>query len=633
MGARHGKLTFENIGLAMVAVGAAGFYFALALWTRKSGPPTYVVTVTILFYGLVTQFLLNRFRRSEKRLRSVFENSGAGALIVGADMTITQANSQFESITGYPREEVEGRTSWLTFVHPKDQEKVRRTLNLDDAAASGPRTCDCAFLDREGHTKSILLTFSTMPGARDRLISLSDISDLKAAEEELQHRALYDSLTDLPNRALLIDHLTMAIKRHRRHPAYRFTLLYLDIDRFRNVNESLGYHTGDRLLQSFAQRLKRCLRDFDTLCRIGNDEFAILLEDIDVSASALAIADRVHELLYEPFHMGDHEIFVRVSIGVVLNAETYEWPENIIRDADAAMYHAKKEGKARYEIFDRRLHERALQNLQLEMDLRRALTRNEFELYYQPIVSVENGVLIGFEALVRWRHPERGVIYPDSFIPLAEETGIIIPLGRWVLNEACRQMVEWQMEDPSAPRLFVSVNISVKQFTQEALIREVETALIETGFPPELLKLEITETMLVTDAGPALEALLRLKKLGIQIVIDDFGTGYSSLSYLQQLPVDTLKVDRRFVMPIQRTATPDREIVEAIISLAHRLGMNVIAEGVETVDQQTVLSGLNCQFAQGFLFARPLNKVDAGAFIRKGQRERASKEERRSGTR
>ena len=623
-----GRPTYETVGLGIVAVAAAGLYFALALWTKKSGPAVYVVALTILCYGLVTQFLLNRFRRSEKRFRSIFENNGAGALIVNGDMIVTQANSQFESITGYPRQEVEGRISWLTFVHPKDQEKVRRTLRPDDPDPSIPRTCDCIFVDRQGRPKPVFVTFSVIPGRGDKLVSLSDISELKAAEEELQHRALFDELTDLPNRVLLIDHLAMALKRHRRHPGYQFTLLYMDIDRFRNVNESLGYAAGDELLQSFSQRLKSCLRDFDTLCRMGSDEFAILLEDIDVSASALAIADRVHELLYEPFHMGDHEIFVRVSIGVVLNAETYEWPENIIRDADAAMYQAKKQGKARYEIFDRRIHEQALQNLQLEMDLRRALTRNEFELYYQPIVSVEAGDLIGFEALIRWRHPERGVIYPDTFIPLAEETEIIIPLGRWILMEACRQMVEWQQENPEFPKLFISVNISVKQFSHEALIREVETVLEETGFSPEFLKLEITETMLMKDAGPAMEAILRLKKLGIQIVIDDFGTGYSSLSYLQQLPVDTLKVDRRFVMPIQQTATPDREIVEAIISLAHRLGMNVIAEGVETLDQRTVLSGLKCQFAQGFLFARPLNKADAAAFILKGQRGKGTEGQR-----
>ncbi len=628
MGIRSGRLSYETIGLGIVAVGAAGFYLALALWTRKLDPAIYVAALTILFYGLVTQFLLNRFRRSEKRFRSIFENNGAGALIVDADMIIIKANSQFETLTGYRREEVEGQKTWMAFIHSKDQEKVRRALRMDDADASGPRTCDCAFVDRNGGAKPVFINFSVIPGAGDRLVSLSDISELKAAEEELQHQALYDGLTDLPNRALLIDHLTMAINRRRRHPGYRFTLLYLDIDRFRNVNESLGYQAGDNLLQSFAQRLKSCLRDFDTLCRIGNDEFAILLEDIDVSASALAIADRIHELLYDPFLMGDQEIFVRVSIGVVLNAETYEWPDNVIRDADAAMYNAKKQGKTRYEIFDRRLHERALQNLQLEMDLRRALTRNEFELYYQPIVSMETGDLIGFEALIRWRHPSHGVIYPDTFIPLAEETGIIIPLGRWILNEACRQMVEWQMENPDCPRLFVSVNISVKQFSHEALLREVKTALEETGFSPELLKLEITESMLLTDAGAAMETLLRLKKLGIQIVIDDFGTGYSSLSYLQQLPVDTLKVDRRFVMPIQQTATPDREIVEAIISLAHRLGMNVIAEGVETVDQRTVLSGMKCQLAQGFLFARPLNKADAEAFIRKGLKDKGAEEKR-----
>ncbi len=617
-------MTFDTIGLGLVAVGAAGFYFLLALWTEKAGPAVYVVTLTILFYGLVTQFLLNRFRRSEKRFRSIFENNGAGALIVDADMVITQANSQFESITGHRREEVEGQKPWLAFVHPKDQTKVREALLKEAAGPSEPRTCDCTFLDRDGRSKSIFVIFSSLPGEREKLVSLSDISELKAAEEELQHRALYDELTDLPNRVLLVDHLAMALKRHRRHPGYRFALIYLDIDRFRNVNESLGYKAGDELLQSFSQRLKSCLRDFDTLCRMGSDEFAILLEDIDVSASALAIADRVHELLYDPFHMGEHEIFVRVSIGVVLNAETYEWPENIIRDVDAAMYQAKTQGKARYEIFDRRIHEQALQNLQLEMDLRRALTREEFELYYQPIVSVETDDLIGFEALVRWRHPERGVIYPDTFIPLAEETGIIIPLGRWILLEACRQMVEWQKEQSGFPRLFISVNISVKQFSHKALIREVEAVLDETGFPPELLKLEITETMLVKDPEATMEALLRLKQLGIQIVVDDFGTGYSSLSYLQQLPVDTLKVDRRFVMPIQRTATPDREIVEAIISLAHRLGLNVIAEGVETLDQRTVLSGLKCQFAQGFLFARPLNKADAVAFIREGQKHKCT---------
>ncbi len=557
-----------------------------------------------------------RLRESESRYRSIFENTGAATVIIDREMVITLANSEVERITGYAKPDIEGKKSWLEFIDMNDMEKILRFINrrrekLPDAA----KACECNFMDKAGNIRNILISYAAIPDTEESVVSMSDISELKAAEQQIYHQAFHDTLTNLPNRSLFLDHLSMAIKRRKRSEDYHFAVLYLDIDRFKYINDSLGHLVGDQFLISFAQRLQECLRDIDTLARLGGDEFAVLLEDIEGADSAIGIAERIQTALKAPFMVGDREIFTTASLGIVLNTGTYQQAETIIRDADAAMYHAKEKGKARFEIFDPTLHEKALLTLQLETDLRRAVEEDAFELYYQPIVSVKDGGLIGFEALIRWFHPVHGMVYPDVFIPIAEETGLIIPLGKWVLAEACRQMVKWNQfaHDPS--RYFISVNISGKQFAHPTIVADIRQILAETGLPPEQLKLEITESVIMEDTSSALEALLQLKSLGAQIVIDDFGTGYSSLSYLQQLPIDTLKVDRSFVMPMRKEITENRQIVEAIISLAHRLGINVIAEGVETDEQRKILSDLKCQLAQGYLFSRPMNRESAGSYL------------------
>ncbi len=565
----------------------------------------------------VRQEAEERLRDSETRYRSIFENTGAATIIIDREMIITLANSEFENVSGFSKEEIEGRKSWLEFIHMNDLEKVLRfTQAKKEGSGALSRTSECTLVNKVGSQRNILVTFAPIPGTEESVVSLSDVSELKAAEQQIYFQAFHDTLTKLPNRSLFMDHLNMAIKRRKRLSGYRFAVIYLDIDRFKNVNDSLGHLVGDRLLVSFAQRLAECLRDIDTLARLGGDEFAILLEDIESADSAVGIAERILQSMGSPYTLDNSEVFTTASLGIVLNTEDYERAENLIRDADTAMYHAKEKGKSRYEIFDKTLHEKALLTLQLETDLRKGIEREEFELHYQPIVSVITGHLIGFEALIRWRHPDHGLVFPNVFIPIAEETGLIIPLGRWVLRAACVQMMDWQKTFKEAARFSMSVNISGKQFSNPELVRDVQEILRETRIPPGRLKLEITESVIMEDATVALHALHRLKELGIQIVIDDFGTGYSSLSYLQQLPIDTLKVDRSFVMPMRKEITENRQIVEAIISLAHRLGINVIAEGVETVEQRAILSDMKCQLAQGYLFAKPMDLKAASDYVR-----------------
>jgi EAL domain-containing protein (putative c-di-GMP-specific phosphodiesterase class I) len=359
---------------------------------------------------------------------------------------------------------------------------------------------------------------------------------------------------------------------------------------------------------AFADRLKRFLRDGDTLARFGEDQFAILLEDIKHKDSALKVAQRLHTELQAPFILDGKEIFAPASFGIVRDTRSYNQAEEIIRDADTALFHAKRKGRAQFQVFEPKLRLKALELLHIETDMRKAIDKNEFELYYQPIVSLETGAIIGLEALIRWNHPKQGLIAPASFIPVAEETGLIIPIGRWVLRQACHDLVGWQKKMKHLRSLFISVNISGKQFLTPSLIDDVKDVIKECDLSAERLMLEITETTLMENTDETFDLIKSLKKDGIQIVIDDFGTGYSSMSYLQQLPVDTIKMDRSFVSKIRAVPDQNKKIVETIISLAHILRMKVVAEGVETREQHDVLSGMNCQLAQGYLFSRPLSR-------------------------
>ena len=416
----------------------------------------------------------------------------------------------------------------------------------------------------------------------DKLESAS--RELEESREHFRHAAFHDALTGLPNRSLFTDHLRLALRRARQNEKYLFGVLFLDLDRFKNINDSLGHPCGDELLILVARRLETCIRQTDMVARFGGDEFAILLDAIQDASDAVRVAEKVQKAISAPFKLASHEAITTASIGVALSTSGYTEAEDIIRDADTAMYRAKDHGKARYEIFDTAMHTRAVTLLRLESDLRRALEKNELCVYYQPIVSLASGELHGFEALVRWQHPERGIIAPDDFIPLAEETGLILPIGLRVLRDACHQLRKWQQYSLSNRSLIMSVNLSGKQLTQPALIERIEEVLHESQIDPWHLKLEITETVVMENPELAAVTLAKLRGLGVRLSIDDFGTGYSSLSYLNRFPVDTLKIDRSFVSSMSE-ADENLQIVKTIITLAGNLGMQVVAEGVETEEQ------------------------------------------------
>ena len=442
--------------------------------------------------------------------------------------------------------------------------------------------------------------------------------ELKESREHFRHAAFHDALTGLPNRSLFSEHLRIALERARQNEEYLFCILFLDLDRFKNINDSLGHPCGDELLILVARRLEGCIRQMDMVARFGGDEFAILLDAIENPSDAIRVAEKVQQEISAPFKLHNHEAVITASIGVALSASDYSEAEDMIRDADTAMYRAKDHGKARYEIFDTAMHTRAVTLLRLESDLRRALEREELCVYYQPIVSIASGELHGFEALVRWQHPERGLISPDQFIAVAEETGLILSLGLGVLRESCNQLRRWQQRSVSDRNLTISVNLSAKQLSQSDLIEKVEEVLTESGIDPWQLKLEITETVVMENAELAAVTLARLRGLGVRLSIDDFGTGYSSLSYLNRFPVDTLKIDRSFVTRLNQ-GDENVEIVKTIVMLAGNLGMQVIAEGVETADQLQQLTLLKCQYAQGYLFSKPLAATDADMFLLNGR--------------
>ena len=434
---------------------------------------------------------------------------------------------------------------------------------------------------------------------------LMDISSPKQANEKLLHYALHDSLTDLPNRNLLMERIEIALNRARRVEDYRFAVLFIDLDRFKVINDSLGHLVGDQLLITIAQKLKLIIRTTDLAARLGGDEFVILLEEFKEVKETIGIAERILAELNSPLELEGRELFVTASIGIVLGKANYSQASELIRDADTAMYRAKSKGKCRYEIFDQQMHTQAMKRLHLENDLCKAIEGQELRVHYQPIFALNTGQIKGFEALVRWQNPSQGLISPAEFIAVAEETGLIVSLDRWVLQEACRQMAVWQAQFSHLPSLEISVNLSPQDLRAPGLIEYIEHTLTEIGLDGCCLKLEITEGMLVEDISNTIELLSQLKIRGIQISIDDFGTGYSSLSYLHRLPVDTLKIDRAFVSQMQETSK-NYKIAETIIALSNQLGLATIAEGIETQQQIHWLQKHGCEFGQGYLLSKPL---------------------------
>jgi diguanylate cyclase (GGDEF)-like protein/PAS domain S-box-containing protein len=627
----------DKISLIIIGGGASIFYYYIekSLASNQS-LGSFMTIALILLISLFTQLLLNNINRSRQALResnetleqkviertqelreseikyrTIFENSGAATIIIEKDMTISLANSVFVSFSGFSRGEIEFKKSFLDFL----DEKSHRTISDGEGFLSIDKNLECRLIDRERDQKDVLITIAPIPGTDKCVASLTDISELKEAERQIYHQAFHDTLTNLPNRALFMEHLNMAIKRGKRRQDYHFAVLYLDIDRFKLVNDSLGHSVGDNLLTAFADRIQGSLRDIDTLARLGGDEFVILLEDIEGGHYASGVAERLQQELKLPFVVNGEEVYAPSSFGVVDRTQDYDLPEDIIRDADSAMYHAKEKGRAQFKIFDKKLHQKALHLLQRETDLRKAIHKKEFETHYQPIVSLKTRSVVGFEALIRWNHPQLGLIYPDSFISIAEETGLIIPITRLMVEDACHDLKIWQERTKHLQKLTMNVNISSRHFLQPSLLKDLKDVLNKINLPPDHLKLEITETALMEDVEDTVRLVQRMKDFGLQFVIDDFGTGYSSLSYLQRLPIDTLKVDRSFVSRIQNTRDGNRNIVEAIISLAHRLNMIVVAEGVETLEQYTILLEMNCQFGQGYLFSKPLPRSEVDKLV------------------
>jgi diguanylate cyclase (GGDEF)-like protein/PAS domain S-box-containing protein len=442
---------------------------------------------------------------------------------------------------------------------------------------------------------------------------LHDISERKAFEHRLAHQATHDPLTGLPNRSLLIDRLEGALARARRHNR-RVAVLFLDLDHFKVVNDSLGHGLGDRLLVAIAERLAVALRPGDTVARFGGDEFVVLCEDLVTQHDAIAIAERVDQAVSGPFVIDDTEVFVGVSIGIALPDDTEADPETLIRDADAAMYRAKDRGRSRWELFDNAMRASAVDRLDIENALRRALDRRELRVYYQPVVDLASGPVDGVEALLRWEHPERGLLNPGDFITVAEETGLIVPIGAWVLDQACRQVQRWHASAERTAPLSVAINISGRQLGHPRLVDDLASVLADTSIDPSLVELEITESVLMDDVEMSAETLGRLHALGVHLAVDDFGTGYSSLSYLRRFPVDILKVDQSFVDGLGEDSS-DSAIVTAIITLAHTLGLRAVAEGVESELQLAELRRLGCDRAQGFLMARPASGHDVGELL------------------
>ena len=439
-----------------------------------------------------------------------------------------------------------------------------------------------------------------------------EIAERKIAQQKLFDLAHHDSLTSLPNRALFLEHLNGAVARSRRHTNHGFAVMMLDLDRFKVINDTFGHLAGDQLLIGVASRLQQCLREVDTPARLGGDEFTILVDGIHTVKDATRTAERIHKALQAPFDIDGKEVFASASIGIVMMNARYERSTDLLRDADVALYRAKEDGRARYQVFDQEMHGTVSAQLRLESDLSYAVDRDELVLHYQPIIESVTLKVVGFEALVRWRHPELGLIPPVEFIPIAEESGMIHPIGRWVVEQACRQLATWNRG--TTPGLTMGVNLSARQLVQADLAGEIERAAHDAGVDLGKLKVEITESAMMPNDPAIQQTLTRLRVLGVAISLDDFGTGYSCLSYLHDFPVTTLKIDRSFVSRIGLT-TERPEIVRAIVSLAHNLGMDVIAEGVETVEQLERLRQLECEYVQGFYFSQPLDADAATAFL------------------
>ncbi|MCC6175843.1 MAG: EAL domain-containing protein [Chloroflexi bacterium] len=555
-----------------------------------------------------------------RKLAHVASRTDNAVVIADARGYIEWVNESFTRITGYSLDDVRGKRPGAVLQGPGTDPAAVHFMRerLRSGQAFTTEICNYA---RDGRTYWVALEVQPVRDEAGQVVNFIGIQRETTAEravgEQLYQRAFHDPLTGLPNRALFMDRATQVLKRLERNPLHRFAILLLDLDRFKLVNDTLGHLAGDDLLVQIARRLEAGVRPVDTVARLGGDEFVILLDDLDEAELAEQIAERLLVDLRQPFDLDGHEALMSASIGIAVGDRRYECPEDVLRDADMATYHAKARGKSRYAVFDAVMHARNVQTHQLELDLRRAVEHGELFPEYQPIVELQAGTVVGVEALLRWRHPTRGVLGPSEFIPIANETGAIVAIGEWLLRTVCTQWSAWKAGGLSVPRL--AVNLSARQFRQPDLSATLRAILAETGVDPAALEVELTEATVLEDGDETIARLTELRDIGIRISIDDFGTGYSSLTYLRQLPVDALKIDRAFVRGVAQNRE-DRAIVATLIALGRSLQLRVVAEGVETREQLLVLRDQGCHAIQGNVFSRPLAAADVERIARAGRR-------------
>lgn len=525
---------------------------------------------------------------------------------------------RWKGMLGWRENEIgDGPEEWFNRIHDADRERVQEEIAAHRNGSTPHFESEHRMLHKDGSFRWML----------NRGLAVVDDSGktlrMAGSQTDITERKVSDPLTGLPNRLLFVDRLGRLIKHAKRRKDALFAILFLDLDGFKMINDSMGHLIGDQLLIGVANRLEKCLRSTDTVARLGEtftvarlggDEFTVILDYLKDPNDAKAAADRLMKALAPPFILGGKEVFTSVSIGIALSSTAYEEPEDMLRDADTAMYRAKSLGKARFEVFDADMRASVMARLQLETDLRGALERGEFQNFYQPIVSLDTGHIVGFEALLRWQHPTRGLLGPEEFILVAEETGLIRELGWWNLQEACRQVSEWRAGRNGHRDLIISVNLSAKQFLQPNLVTDIRKLLHDLSLAPDALKLEITESAVMADPSAAVEMLQQIKSIGIRLAIDDFGTGYSSLSYLHRFPLDTLKIDRSFIRDMQ-VGGEGMEIARTILPMANNLRLDVVAEGVETIEQVALLKQLHCSYAQGFYFSKPLSAEGTAALL------------------
>lgn len=612
-----------SISAASIDIGEKIIGDVLAI--KQISFPLLLISLAILLYSIVR--LLAYRRVIEKKTEELKESEQRYALAArGANDGLWDWNlkrneiyfsPRWKSMIGYDDQEIGNNPDdWFILVHTDDVENLKNAIAAHLKEPDAHMENEYRIKHRDGTYLWMLCRGFAVRDEAGKVIrmagSQTDITARKSLEEQLIYDAFHDGLTGLPNRALFMDRLNVSFARRKRRKDYQFAVLFMDLDRFKNVNDSFGHLFGSQLLTEVAKRLNNNLRLGDTFARFGGDEFAILLDDIANPGFAKLVAERIHSDLSLPFDINEKQVFITASIGIAAS-EGYNRPEDIVRDSDIAMYKAKFNGRGCHMIFDETMRKDVLSYLQLETDLRHAINNRDFMIYYQPIISLETDRIFGFEALLRWHHEKRGFIPATEFIPLAEETGLIVPIGSWVLQEACKQIHLWQEQFPSDPPLTISVNVSNKQVSQPDFIKQIANVLDKTSLDPRCLKLEITESFLMEDTKIA-AVLSQLKEMNVQIHIDDFGTGYSSLSYIQQFPVSALKIDRSFINKMGLEGE-DSEIVRAIVSLAHNLKMDVIAEGVEKEEHLPILKALKCKYVQGYFFSQPMNTKEAGNFL------------------